>query len=397
MSHSQSRQRCSTVTTSNTFHAWTNLNTGSNVISIVATDPSENIRTNRYGVAIASAAADSFSYDKNGNLTNAVVGGVTKSFEWDAANRLLAVVKGTERSEFSYNGKSQRVKIIEKVSGVAQSTNTYLWCGGTQPCQERSDNGSTVRKRFFEHGEQWVTGANAGKYEYVRDHLGTVRNLVSYSGAETITTYSYDPYGRRTRISGTLDATFGFTGHFFHQKSGLHLAWYRAYDADLGRWLSRDPIAESGGNNLYQYVRATPVLMIDPLGLVCECSSELAAANAASAALATAQAAVKSTALSYSTALGFQTSACGAMVVACSWAASCVAGTIWWGGTGGCGTLLTGCVTAIAACGAATYNASNAQANFQAAKAARDAAMTAAHNAWALYYICLERCKDCPD
>jgi RHS repeat-associated protein len=64
-----------------------------------------------------------------------------------------------------------------------------------------------------------------------------------------------------------LDADFGFTGHYVHVASGLHLALFRAYDADLGRWLSRDPIEEQGGINLYAYVHGNPIFWFDPLGL----------------------------------------------------------------------------------------------------------------------------------
>jgi RHS repeat-associated protein len=62
------------------------------------------------------------------------------------------------------------------------------------------------------------------------------------------------------------DADFGFTGHYYHAPSGLHLALYRAYNADLGRWLSRDPIAESGGMNLYVYVSNDPEDKVDVYG-----------------------------------------------------------------------------------------------------------------------------------
>jgi RHS repeat-associated protein len=64
-----------------------------------------------------------------------------------------------------------------------------------------------------------------------------------------------------------VDADFGFTGHYHHQPSGLHLVLYRVYDADLGRWISRDPIGEAGGINIYAYVGDNPVTWIDPLGL----------------------------------------------------------------------------------------------------------------------------------
>lgn len=50
-------------------------------------------------------------------------------------------------------------------------------------------------------------------------------------------------------VMGTDVAHFGYTGHYVHKPSGLHLAMYRAYDAHLGRWLNRDPIGEVGGIN----------------------------------------------------------------------------------------------------------------------------------------------------
>jgi RHS repeat-associated protein len=79
--------------------------------------------------------------------------------------------------------------------------------------------------------------------------------------------YDYDPFGVRTKLSGDLDSDFGFTGHWHHGPSGLNLALYRAYSPMLGRWLSRDPIAERGGINLYAYCSNTPIVRTDGLGL----------------------------------------------------------------------------------------------------------------------------------
>ena len=46
------------------------------------------------------------------------------------------------------------------------------------------------------------------------------------------------------------------------------MATWRAYDPKIGRWLSRDPIRELGGLNLYGYVGGNPILWNDPDGLL---------------------------------------------------------------------------------------------------------------------------------
>ena len=101
---------------------------------------------------------------------------------------------------------------------------------------------------------------------YTRDHLGSVREMTDSSGVVQAR-YDYDPYGRVTKLSGTVDSDFLFTGLYYHAPSGLHLAMYRAYDADTGRWLNRDPIGENGGLNLYGYVGNNTINGADPSGL----------------------------------------------------------------------------------------------------------------------------------
>jgi RHS repeat-associated protein len=95
-----------------------------------------------------------------------------------------------------------------------------------------------------------------------------VRELVNAGDLATRARYDYDPYGQRTKLAGDLDADFGFTGHYEHAPSGLTLAPFRAYDSALGRWLSRDPIGEEGGINLYSYLESEPIQLVDLLGLM---------------------------------------------------------------------------------------------------------------------------------
>jgi len=47
----------------------------------------------------------------------------------------------------------------------------------------------------------------------------------------------------------------------------LHVGW-RWYDPALGRFVQRDPVGLAGGLNVYVYLRANPVCVVDPLGLL---------------------------------------------------------------------------------------------------------------------------------
>jgi RHS repeat-associated protein len=118
-----------------------------------------------------------------------------------------------------------------------------VWADGAQPAEER-DGANAVLRRFYPEGEH-APGA-----------AGVLRAR-----------YDYGFWGNRTRLSGDVETAVGYTGHHHHGKSGLVLTWYRAYDPDTGRWLSRDPIEEEGGLNLYGYVGNNPVYDADFLGL----------------------------------------------------------------------------------------------------------------------------------
>jgi RHS repeat-associated protein len=119
-----------------------------------------------------------------------------------------------------------------------------------------------VQFQLFPQG-QYQSGA---AYFYTRDHLGSIREMTNTSGT-VVARYDYDPYGRFTTVIGTNKPDFNFTGLYQHAKSGLDMAVYRFYDPDLGRWISRDPIGENGGINLFGYVENNSINLWDPDGL----------------------------------------------------------------------------------------------------------------------------------
>src|SRR2546423_4895107 len=182
--------------------------------------------------------------------------------QWDGANRLVAInyTGFTTRSEFTYDGLSRMVKIVEKTGATINSTRKFVWYG--QEKLEFRDATDAVTQRNYSEGQYVGTTA----YFYTRDHLGSIREMFT-GGGTVVARYDYDPYGRSTTVLGTTPTDFNFTGLYRHSKSKLDLATYRAYDPDLGRWLSRDPIAERGGLNLYSYVVNNVANTADPSGL----------------------------------------------------------------------------------------------------------------------------------
>lgn len=202
------------------------------------------------------------TYDLNGSITS---DGGTRTFEWDGANRLVAInyTGFTTRSEFTYDGLNRVAKIVEKTGGTINSTRKCVW-SGQEKCEFR-DAADAVTLRLYSQGQY----AGTTPYFYTRDHLGSIREMFTGSGT-VVARYDYDPYGRSTTVLGTTPTDFNFTGLYRHSKSNLDLAVYRAYDPDLGRWLNRDPIGEAGGINLYGYVANDPVNGLDLLGLETE-------------------------------------------------------------------------------------------------------------------------------
>jgi len=95
-------------------------------------------------------------------------------------------------------------------------------------------------------------------------------------------TCSLSPFGELIRASGPLAQAnpFRFSTKYWDQESDLVYYGFRYYSPSLGRWISRDPIDEDDGPNIYAFIRNAGVNNFDPLGM----SSGTAADNEAAMA-----------------------------------------------------------------------------------------------------------------
>jgi RHS repeat-associated protein len=226
----------------------------SNLSSITANGSTQNY------TYTSTNSITSGTYDTNGNPT--ALGANT--YTWDGANRIVSFAgAGNKASSFTYDGLGRVVRIVDTTSGTVTADHSYFWCGSVRClAHDNTQTGSPVSTQYFPQGAI-VSGTF---YYYVQDRLGSVTELVTTTGS-VAAQYTYDAYGNRTTVSGTLVSDIGYAGYFYHASSGLNFALYRAYDALHARWLNRDPIGETGGVNLYAYTNGNPKSYIDPTGL----------------------------------------------------------------------------------------------------------------------------------
>jgi len=115
--------------------------------------------------------------------------------------------------------------------------------------------------------------------------------------------YGYDAYGT-VRF---MDANFGsrssssyawetlYGSYRWDSETGLYQVRNRYLHSKLGRWLTRDPLGEAVGLNLYGFLSNNPSNGVDPLGLIeCkrprptrDCAGELAGCSALAAIIGT--------------------------------------------------------------------------------------------------------------
>jgi RHS repeat-associated protein len=101
------------------------------------------------------------------------------------------------------------------------------------------------------------------------DGNGNIMALVDAATGTTAANYEYGPFGEPLRATGPAAALnpFRFSTKYTDSETGLLYYGFRYYSPSIKRLLTRDPIEERGGVNLYVMVRNDSVNEFDPLGL----------------------------------------------------------------------------------------------------------------------------------
>jgi RHS repeat-associated protein len=114
-----------------------------------------------------------------------------------------------------------------------------------------------------------VNAGSGGVHFPAYDLNGNVMGLVNAANGIISAKYEYGPFGEVFCSVGDMAKVnpFGFSTKYTDNETDLLYYGYRYYSPALGRWLSRDPIEERGGLNLYGFVGNDPVNKWDRLGL----------------------------------------------------------------------------------------------------------------------------------
>lgn len=113
------------------------------------------------------------------------------------------------------------------------------------------------------------SGSLAGSHFAAYDGNGNVMALVDGKTGSTSARYEYDPFGQTIRASGTMAVVnpVRFSSKVVDDETDYAYYGYRYLNPNAGRWLTRDPIEEKGGANLYELALNDPINAVDPLGL----------------------------------------------------------------------------------------------------------------------------------
>lgn len=215
-------------------------------------------------------STSTFAYDANGNLTQKTTDGVSTTYEWDYANRLIALGVGGATSTYGYDAFGQRVLQIS-----ATTTNIYPFKWYSVASSTGSGAAYATTTDYIFNGETLVstvdqqmasgvaTGTPQSRYIHA-DYLGST-NVVTDENGEVVQTLDYYPYGA-TRISdGAQSIARKFIGQFADE-SNLSYLDARYYNPSQGQFISQDPIFLAIGDpkRLKQITRLEKMFLSDP-------------------------------------------------------------------------------------------------------------------------------------
>ncbi|WP_181905760.1 RHS repeat-associated core domain-containing protein [Microbacterium bovistercoris] len=207
----------------------------------------------------SSTVTDGYQYDASGAMTTRAGQAVT----YDESGRVSSVVDGTKTEKSIYTADGQLLLRWGGSDGASLFLgDTVLRMVGTTTTGVRSYQvaGISVAER--------TSGAGGGLWWLSPDPVGTV-GLQINAATGVVTRRWMDPYGVARGGVAVWSSNFGYLNQPV-SATGLTQLGARAYDAGLGKFISVDPILDTGDArqiNAYAYAINSPVSFADASGL----------------------------------------------------------------------------------------------------------------------------------
>jgi len=264
-------------------------NTGSAVWQgVTVASPGQTTVT---GNSYVAQTPENFSYDLDGNLLS----DGRWNYTWDGENRLVGMTSfsgapsGSKlQLAFGYDYMGRRIqKLVSTNNGssyVGKYTNVFAY-DGWNLLGELSPAGSLIQSYLWGtdlSGSMQGAGGVGGLLQMTYYGLSTTNCFVGYDGngnvmalvnvadGTTVADYEYGTFGEVIRATGPMAKVnpFLFQTTFYDWETDFYCYIHRYYNPSTGRFLSRDPIQERGGLDLYAFVGNDPIDRVDRCGLM---------------------------------------------------------------------------------------------------------------------------------
>ena len=203
------------------------------------------------------------TYDNAGNLTHKSRAGFDQYYYWNSIGQLDSVLTNGSAVHFGYDGQGRRVR-----KATTAHTLRYIYSGSQLVAEV--DTGSLTAQKIYRYypgvDRPMSVKQPAGTYYYLSG-IGTpgVTGLIDSTGVIR-NRYRYSPWGTLEDSLEQVPNVLKFAGREFDPETNLYYNRARYYDPDLARFLSEDPIGQSGGVNQYAYAGNNPIGLVDPSG-----------------------------------------------------------------------------------------------------------------------------------
>jgi RHS repeat-associated protein len=235
------------------------------------------------GTAFASSYTTSWGYDALGQVTSSATSdsSADRAYQYDPiGSRNVGVPPTSSSATYATNALNQYSAITDPQSAISYLYDgwnviaEYVRSAGLQPALSQTylwglDLSGTLQGAGGVGGllAVHIQNPQSSIYYPTYDGNGNVSEYLGQDGTAAAH-FEYDPFGNTTVSSGDIaQFAYRFSTKPLDCETGLYYYGYRIYDPVTGRWLSKDPIEEEGGENLYGFIGNDGVERIDLFGL----------------------------------------------------------------------------------------------------------------------------------